>query len=157
MAAESPIARKGLRQQNNSSIRQIVDRLNLREAFLVDGGTVDKLRAAGFRSQNALNIFLFAALPCRSCSWRSAASTSSSSAILPNRPSWSACWPSSASAIIGFYSPNIFISNQMGKRQKSIRRAWPDALDLMLICVESGVSIEAAIKRVSRGNDPQFP
>jgi tight adherence protein C len=50
---------------------------------------------------------------------------------------------------LGFYAPNIFISNKISKRQKSIRRAWPDALDLMLICVESGVSIEAAIKRVS--------
>jgi tight adherence protein C len=50
---------------------------------------------------------------------------------------------------LGFYAPNIFISNKAGKRQHSIRRAWPDALDLMLICVESGVSIEAAIKRVS--------
>src|SRR5690606_16128244 len=52
-------------------------------------------------------------------------------------------------AYIGFYTPNIFISNQAKKRQSSIKLAWPDALDLMLICVESGVSIEAAMKRVA--------
>ena len=50
---------------------------------------------------------------------------------------------------LGFYAPNIFVSNQVSKRQKSIRRAWPDALDLMLICVESGISIEVAFKRVA--------
>jgi tight adherence protein C len=52
-------------------------------------------------------------------------------------------------AYVGFYAPNIFISNRMSKRQHSIKRAWPDALDLMLICVESGISIEAAMRRVS--------
>ncbi len=52
-------------------------------------------------------------------------------------------------AYVGFYAPNIFISNRMGKRQHSIKRAWPDALDLMLICVESGISMEAAMRRVS--------
>src|SRR3569623_373344 len=52
-------SKASLRVQNNTSMRQIVDRLNLREA-LVDAGTVDKLRAAGYRSQNALNTFLFA-------------------------------------------------------------------------------------------------
>ena len=52
-------------------------------------------------------------------------------------------------AYIGFYSPNIYISNRMGKRQFSIKRAWPDALDLMLICVESGIAMEIALKRVA--------
>ena len=37
----------------------------------------------------------------------------------------------------------------VAKRKKSIQRAWPDALDLMLICVESGMSIEAAFRRVA--------
>ncbi|MEM9106403.1 MAG: type II secretion system F family protein, partial [Pseudomonadota bacterium] len=52
-------------------------------------------------------------------------------------------------AYLGFFAPNIYISNRIGKRQKSIRNAWPDALDLLLICVESGVSIEAAFNRVA--------
>ena len=39
--------------------------------------------------------------------------------------------------------------NRIGKRQKSIRRAWPDALDLILICVESGMSVESAFRKVS--------
>jgi tight adherence protein C len=52
-------------------------------------------------------------------------------------------------AYLGFFAPNIYISNRIKKRQKSIRNAWPDALDLLLICVESGVSIEAAFNRVA--------
>jgi len=60
-------------------------------------------------------------------------------------------------AYIGFYAPNIYISNQMKKRQHSIKRAWPDALDLMLICVESGISMEAAMRRVAEEMADQSP
>lgn len=52
-------------------------------------------------------------------------------------------------ALLGFYSPNIFVLNIIQKRQQSIQRAFPDALDLLLICVESGMSIEAAINKVA--------
>lgn len=51
---------------------------------------------------------------------------------------------------IGFYLPNVYVSNIAGKRQNSIMRAFPDALDLMLICVESGMSIEVAFQKVGR-------
>jgi tight adherence protein C len=53
-----------------------------------------------------------------------------------------------AGALIGYYSPDLFVSNMTARRQKSIMRAFPDALDLMLICVESGMSIEGAFQRV---------
>ncbi len=52
-------------------------------------------------------------------------------------------------AYSGYYSPNIYIKNLIGKRQLSIRRSWPDALDLLLICVESGMAIEPAFRKVS--------
>lgn len=54
-----------------------------------------------------------------------------------------------AVAYAGYYAPSIYIKNQIGKRQLSIRRAWPDALDLLLICVESGMAIETALRKVS--------
>ena len=54
-----------------------------------------------------------------------------------------------AAAFIGIKLPAIFLKNQISKRQLSIRRAFPDALDLLLICVEAGMSIEAAFKKVS--------
>src|SRR5688572_9765154 len=53
-------------------------------------------------------------------------------------------------AFIGMQVPYFFLKNQIGKRQLSIRRAFPDALDLLLICVESGMSIEAAFRKVSQ-------
>ncbi|HEX4411463.1 MAG TPA: type II secretion system F family protein [Xanthobacteraceae bacterium] len=53
------------------------------------------------------------------------------------------------SAYLGMYSPNLFLKNKIAKRQTSIKRAFPDALDLLLICVESGMSIEAAFRRVA--------
>ena len=52
-------------------------------------------------------------------------------------------------AYLGMHSPNLFLKNKITRRQLSIKRAFPDALDLLLICVESGMSIEAAFRKVS--------
>src|SRR5262249_20560126 len=52
--------------------------------------------------------------------------------------------------VVGYYLPNLWIKNKIGRRQLSIKRAWSDALDLLLICVESGMAIEAALQRVAR-------
>jgi tight adherence protein C len=54
-----------------------------------------------------------------------------------------------AGALLGYYLPDIFVSNITTRRQQSIMRAFPDALDLMLICVESGMSIEASFGKVA--------
>ena len=51
--------------------------------------------------------------------------------------------------MLGYYVPTLYVKNQITKRQKSVRRAWPDALDLLLICVESGMGIEGAFRKVS--------
>ncbi|MBX9458038.1 MAG: type II secretion system F family protein [Rhizobium sp.] len=148
LTAESSSQRASLRQQNNSSIRSIVERLNLREA-LVDQGTVDRLKSAGFRSQNALNTFLVARFSLPFVFMAVAGFYIFFLGFLPDQSLMVRVLAVIGIGYLGFYAPNIFISNKVGKRQLSIRRAWPDALDLMLICVESGVSIEAAIKRVS--------
>ncbi len=55
-----------------------------------------------------------------------------------------------ASAFLGLKLPEILLNNQIQKRQLSIRRAFPDTLDLLLICVEAGMSIEAAFRKVSQ-------
>ena len=49
----------------------------------------------------------------------------------------------------GMQAPKMFLKNVIARRQLSIKRAFPDALDLLLICVESGMSIEAGFKKVS--------
>ena len=53
------------------------------------------------------------------------------------------------SAYLGLQAPMLFLKNKISKRQLSIKRAFPDALDLLLICIESGMSIEAAFRKVS--------
>ncbi|MBW6423522.1 type II secretion system F family protein [Rhizobium sp. XQZ8] len=149
-------SKTSLRAQNNQSVRQIVDRFNLREA-LVDDKTVAKLRAAGLRSQNALNMFLVARflLPfvflALAIVWIFVLGNMASKP-LPIR-----MLVAIVVAYVGFYAPNIYVSNLMGKRQASIKRAWPDALDLMLICVESGISMEAAMRRAAEEMAQQSP
>ena len=52
-------------------------------------------------------------------------------------------------AYLGLQAPMLFLKNAISKRQLSIKRAFPDARDLLLICIESGMSIEAAFRKVS--------
>jgi tight adherence protein C len=54
-----------------------------------------------------------------------------------------------AAAYLGLQAPMIFLKNAIKKRQLQIKRAFPDALDLLLICIESGMSIEVAFRKVS--------
>lgn len=54
-----------------------------------------------------------------------------------------------AAAMVGYYLPTVLVSNAIGRRQQDIQRHFPDVLDLMVICVESGLSLEAAFSRVA--------
>jgi tight adherence protein C len=137
-----------LRTQNNTSVRQIVERLNLRKA-LADDATVNKLRSAGYRSQNAMNMFLFARFVLPFIFFAAALVYIVGFHGLAAKPFTIRFLACVGAAYGGFYAPILFVSNRVKKRQTSIRAAWPDALDLMLICVESGVSIEAALRRVA--------
>ncbi|WLS03875.1 type II secretion system F family protein [Shinella oryzae] len=148
LSAETVQNKASLRAQHNTSVRNVVERLNLREA-LVDANTMNRLRQAGYRSQNALNIFLFARFTLPFLFLAVAAFYIFYIGFLGDKPFSVRILATLGIAYLGFYAPNIFISNKVSKRQQSIRRAWPDALDLMLICVESGISIEVAFKRVA--------
>jgi tight adherence protein C len=54
-----------------------------------------------------------------------------------------------AGSVVGFLMPAILLKNRIIKRQQAIQRAWPNALDLMLICVESGMGIDQALRKVA--------
>jgi tight adherence protein C len=51
-------------------------------------------------------------------------------------------------ALVAYYLPNLLLNNAIDRRQQDIQKKFPDALDLMVICVESGLSLEAAFARV---------
>jgi tight adherence protein C len=146
--AEVSGGKTSLRAQNNTSVRQIVERLNLRKA-LVDDKTVNRLKSAGYRSQNALNVFLVARVSLPFLFLAVGAFYIFGLGYLGEKPLSMRILAVIGIGYLGFYAPNIFISNAVSKRQQSIRRAWPDALDLLLICVESGISMELAMRRVA--------
>ncbi|MGH6861987.1 MAG: type II secretion system F family protein [Phyllobacterium sp.] len=152
LAADSDNRRRrasnSLRLVERQGVRQFVERLDLQRA-LADEKTLAALRAAGFRGRNALNIFLAArfGLPFLTLGLTSFWIFGLGGlAQQPPLMRMAACF---AGAYVGFYLPNLYVRNAGTKRQQSIQLAWPDALDLMLICVESGMSIEAAFKKVS--------
>ncbi len=53
-------------------------------------------------------------------------------------------------ALLGFYLPNIWLSNRIQKRRQTILEGFPDALDLMVVCVEAGMGLDSAISRVAK-------
>jgi tight adherence protein C len=58
--------------------------------------------------------------------------------------------------LLGFYFPQLWISSKIQRRQKEIRKAMPDALDLLTICVEAGLGFEAAMAKVSEKWDNEL-
>jgi tight adherence protein C len=51
-------------------------------------------------------------------------------------------------AILGFYLPDLYLQSKIDKRQKEIRKAMPDGLDLLTICVEAGLGFDAAMSKL---------
>ncbi|MFU0506854.1 type II secretion system F family protein [Pseudaminobacter sp. NGMCC 1.201702] len=148
LAAEADRRRKGLREEQSLGMRKIVDRLDLKRA-LADENTINKLKVAGFRGQNPLTKFLFFRLVLPFVGFGLAGIYVLFLGGLAEQPPFMKLFVCILAAYAGFYAPNLYVSNRAGKRKQSIQTAWPDALDLMLICVESGMSIEAAIRRVA--------
>lgn len=137
-----------LRGEQSVGMKSIVERLNLRNA-LADEGTVQKLRMAGFRGQNPLTKFLFFRLVLPFVFLAFAAFYIFVMGGLAEQPLTVRLFVCVCFAYLGFYAPVLFVNNRASKRKKSIKKAFPDALDLMLICVESGISVEAAFRRVA--------
>jgi tight adherence protein C len=129
-------------------MRQAVTRLNLlrsRHASEARG----RLARAGFRSQDAMVAYLFAqvSLPCLF----GIASLADTHVLhlLPLPPQFGFV-PAMAAVLFGFYAPKIYLRNVADKRAKQLQRALPDGLDLMVICAEAGLSLDATLGRVSR-------
>ncbi|MFN3545965.1 MAG: type II secretion system F family protein [Mesorhizobium sp.] len=148
LAADAERRRKGLREEQSHGMRSIVERLDLKRA-LVDEATLAKLKMAGFRGQNPLTKFLFFRLVLPFVGLFLGVIYVFVLDRLPEQPLFIKGFVVVVCAYAGFYAPVVYVNNQATKRKQNIQKAWPDALDLMLICVESGMAIEAAFRRVA--------
>jgi tight adherence protein C len=156
LATEGQQSRKAsLRQESGGFVRDLVEGLNLRKA-LADESTFGNLRMAGYRNQSHIYVFLFFRLVLPTLLFMiSMVYVFGISKI--DQPFMFKLFIVILVAYAGFYAPNLFIKNRVAKRQLSIRRAWPDALDLMLICVESGMALESAFRKVAVEIGTQSP
>jgi len=136
-----------LRQSPKQLVSRVVEDFNLSK-WLAQESARDKLIMAGYRGQAPYITYLFFRMV-----------TPAASALLAavylfvvldlHQPAMIKLGMCIAAAYIGMHAPLMFLKNRIARRQLSIKRAFPDTLDLLLICVESGMSIEAAFKKVS--------
>ncbi len=141
--------------ETKSYMKNAVERLDLKKAFQ-DDTTVDKLAMGGFRGQGHLTNFLFQrfAIPIAIFAFGALYLL----VLAPgDRPAYLNLVYAIGAGLLGAYVPIILLKNATQKRQFSIRRAWPDCLDLMLLCVEAGMSMEHAFKRVAKEIGGQSP
>jgi tight adherence protein C len=136
-----------LRSAPKGFMQEVVDRFNLRSMF--DSEEVrDKLKMAGLRGQAPLVAYMF---------FRVAMPIFVTIAALVylfllsdyQYPPIVKIGLAIGAGYIGFYLPNFFVENLVQRRQTSIKQSFPDSLDMLLICVQSGMSVEAAFQKVS--------
>jgi len=128
-------------------IKQIVERFDL-SRLVASEDTHDKLQRAGMRGQTPVIVFNFFRFVMPFVLF--------AAALFYLFVVTHFAWPlmmklaaAVAAALAGFYLPDVFIANITAHRQQSIMAAFPDALDLLLICVESGMSAEAGFAKVA--------
>jgi tight adherence protein C len=137
-----------LRTVSKGFMQDIVDQLHLREMF--DSDEVrDKLKRAGLRGQAPLVTYMFFRVAVPLAVFALALFYLFVIGALAFPPMIKLLIALGA-AFVGSYLPNVFVENLAQKRQQAIRLVFPDALDMLLICVQSGMSVEAAFARVSK-------
>jgi tight adherence protein C len=136
-----------LRQSPKQYMAKVVERFNLAK-WLAQEEAREKLVQAGYRGQAPYIAFLFFRLVTPAVMFLFAVFYLFVVVQLDQPPMVKVALCLGA-AYAGMQAPYFFLKNRIAKRQLSIKRAFPDALDLLLICVESGMSIEAAFKKVA--------
>ena len=136
-----------LRQSPKQYIQTIVDQFNLNKWVGQEGARL-KLIQAGYRGQAPYVTYLFARMVTPvACALFAAIYLFF--VLKLDQPATIKIGICIAAAYIGMQLPLLLLKNKIQHRQLSIKRAFPDTLDLLLICVESGMSIEAAFRKVS--------
>jgi tight adherence protein C len=147
--------RRDLRASGLSMIRDSVVRFNLVRGRQIDRIT-DQLSRAGWRSKDALNTYLFAKAFSPFVALAGSAMLFIFRYHLGMKPIF--VWIMiGALAVAGLLGTDLLVRNTGDKRIKRLTLALPDALDLMVICAEAGLSLEAAIKRVGEESTSASP
>lgn len=136
-------------------MRRVANRLKLLKSQQAEAITL-RLAQAGYRSKDALIIYMFAklALPFVlggvavvlvyvSGLWAMTAVVKLFISIL--------------AVVIGAYAPEVFVTNARLKRQQEMQKGLPDALDLLVICTEAGLALDAALTRVAKETGKACP
>ena len=136
-----------LRQSPKQYVQTIVDRFNLSKWLGQEEARL-KLVQAGYRGQAPYVTFLFVRMVMPVAAFAFAAFYVFV-VLHMKQPFTVKLGICIGAAYLGMHLPLLLLKSKIQKRQQSIQRAFPDTLDLLLICVESGMSIEAAFKKVS--------
>jgi tight adherence protein C len=137
-----------LRQSPKQYMKTVVESFNLTK-WLGQLEARDKLIQAGYRGQAAYVTYLFFRMVAPIATLVFSLFYSFVVVDL-DQPAVIKVAGSLMAAYFGLYLPALYLQNKITRRQLSIRRAFPDALDLLLICVESGMSVEAAFRKVAQ-------
>jgi tight adherence protein C len=138
--------RVSLRHSPRAFMQSIVEQLNLRK-WLGEDKIRPTLMQAGYRGQAPYVTYLFFRM-VTPIATLIAAVLYLYVLVKPNYAPMMKLAIIIGSAWAGMRIPELFLKNLIQRRQQSVRRAFPDALDLMLICVESGMTVDAAFKKV---------
>ncbi|WP_439394839.1 type II secretion system F family protein [Bradyrhizobium sp. PMVTL-01] len=136
-----------LRQTPKQIVSKVVEDFNLTK-WLAQEAARDKLIMAGYRGQAPYITFLFARMVAPLVLFMGSILYVFLIAHM-DKPLPVKIGICIGAAYAGLQAPMLFLKNAISKRQLSIRRAFPDALDLLLICIESGMSVEMAFRKVA--------
>ena len=136
-------------------MRKVADRLNLLRGAAADQ-TTRKLRLAGFHSRDASVVYVFAKLAAPLALGFLMIILTSVTDILevPDNLIAPVCI---GGVLVGFVLPELYVKNLTAKRREILTSVLPEGLDLLTICVEAGLSIDAAFRRVSREMNSSMP
>jgi tight adherence protein C len=140
-------SKASLRVAPKRLFKQVVDRLNLTSWLGTERAKL-QLAMAGYRGAGAEYTFLFFRLVTPVVLFLTAL-LYMFVLLHWDKPALMKIGIAIGAMYLGIKAPEIFLSNTISKRKKSMERAYPNTLDLLLICVESGMSIEHAFRKVS--------
>ncbi len=127
--------------------KAIIQRLNL-TSLLQNPKTLDLIYKAGFRGEAAA-IKITAMRVILAALFATGAALYFWAAIQVSQPLAVRALIVAVAAFAGWWVPIVLLKNRFQNRKIDIKRNWPDAMDLLLICVESGMSVEAAFRKVA--------